>query len=210
MKHRIVYRITFVIGILIILFLFGINKLRENQQEYSLSLSKEGKKRTETLLKNNIDLLSQNILSYTFDYTYWDEMVKFVEKRDLTWAEVNIVATLPNFKINCVWVLDNRFKQFYSYNTLEEKRHDQFPINSETVKEIFLKEKFPHFFLKSGQHLFEIAGAPIQYSADLERKGVPKGYFFTARIWDKKYLDAIGKNNFTTISLYEPSEYSKI
>ncbi|MDP3831541.1 MAG: PAS domain S-box protein, partial [Ignavibacteriaceae bacterium] len=155
-------------------------------------------------------MLSQNILSYTFDYTYWDEMVKFVEKRDLTWAEVNIVATLPNFKINCVWVLDNRFKQFYSYNTLEEKRHDQFPINSETVKEIFLKEKFPHFFLKSGQHLFEIAGAPIQYSADLERKGVPKGYFFTARIWDKKYLDAIGKNNFTTISLYEPSEYSKI
>lgn len=178
----------------------------QNKQLTNFSL--DDRKRSNIILHNNIHLLSKQLISYTYDYTYWDEMVEFVKKPDNNWAEINIDETLSNFNISFCWVLDSKYHLVYSTNKVSNKSLLNFPLDSATTSRILNKNKFPHFFLSTEKYLLEVTGAPIQHSADSTRTGIPFGYYFTARNWDKNYTDKIETQNQSKI-FYVSSEELK-
>ncbi len=169
----------------------------QNKQLANFSL--DDRKRSEVILQNNIKILSKQFTSYTYDYTYWDEMVAFVKKPDMNWAKINIDESFTNFNIAFGWVLDTKFNIVYSTNRVSNKSLFNFPLDSATTSRILNKNKFPHFFLRTEDYLLEVTGAPIQYSADSTRTGIPFGYYFTARNWDKNYIGNIETQNQSKI-----------
>ena len=108
----------------------GIFLMQENQKAQLQVYSQESTKRTEILLKKNLELLSQNQISYTYDYTFWDDMVQFVNEPDSIWAERNIISSIKTYKFNCAWVFNSTFKQFFFHNNYDEKDSKQLFIRS--------------------------------------------------------------------------------
>jgi PAS domain S-box-containing protein len=204
-----VYRIIFVVISLIIVFAADIFFLQKRESQQLKVLQGNAIKRAEILLQKNLELLSQNQISYTYDYTYWDDMVRFVQKPDPIWAARNILSSINSYKLQCAWVLDKSFNVVYLYNTIDSTRSINFPLDNSVLREIFVKEKFPHFYLKTESDLIEIVGAPIQFSNDLMRIGIPQGYYFTGRIWQKTYLDEIGKINNSKVFTASAEESDK-
>lgn len=197
-SNSIIKKIIIVHLCISLLFFIGSYLMWKNQEKQLIDFSLEGRKRISLQLKNSLALLSQQFISYTYDYTYWDDMVVFVNKPNAEWAAVNIEGTISHFNISFVWVLDQEFKPVYFSNS-KKFTNNNFPINKETINNIFSKNKFPHFFLFTGTYLLEIAGAPIQYSIDSNRVGKPQGYFISARLWDEDYLRIIEKQSQSKI-----------
>ncbi len=182
-----------------ILFLLASYFFWTSQNKQLVNFSLDGRNRAKIILHNNINLLSHQLTSYTYDYTYWDELVAFVQKPNNEWAKINLDETFSNFNITFGWVLDAKLNLVYSTNTVNNKNLLNFPLDTSATIQILNKDKFPHFFLSTEKYLLEVAGAPIQHSADSARTGVPFGYFFTARTWNKEYLDAIEIQNQSKI-----------
>lgn len=143
----------------------------------------------ETLFDNLQKLKSSTLLSYAYDYSYWDDMVTLAEKGNTTsFAKENIDPSLATYKANVGWVYNLDFKLAYSVNNLSKTKLEEFPLPTESLRQAFGNNLFPHFYVKSGSDIVEVAGAPIQPSADIERKTAPHGYFLVGRVWDKTYF----------------------
>jgi len=139
--------------------------------------------------------------SYVFDYTYWDELVNFVSSADKKWAQENIVASIPAYKVDAVWVYKPDFSIMYSYNVFGEEWLKASPISSGALKEIFASGPLKHFFLNSAKGLLEVWAGSIHPSSDLSRKTIPKGFFVAGRYWTKEYLNDLAFLTGSSIEL---------
>ncbi len=165
-------------------FYFSYSNLQSVEQ-----LFKSRQEEKETLFDNLLKLKSSSLLAYAYDYTYWDDMVKLVESGNEKFAQDNIDPSLSTYKANAAWVYRLDFSQVYTVNDLEDSSLKDFPLPTASIKKIFVGSLFPHFYVLTPKGVLEIAGAPIQPSADVERKSAPHGYFLVGRLWDKAYLD---------------------
>lgn len=159
--------------------------------------------RTEKEVSYSISIESHgNILkTFAYDYTFWDEMVKFVETRDRGWARVNIETALPVFNAHYVWVYESDFDLVYSVNVPGFTRVPNLPFTRDELRKITGEEKFNHFFLLLDSMLCEIRTAPIQPGEDQERNSAPSGYFFTGRCWTKEVLNNLISMTGSNINL---------
>jgi len=145
-----------------------------------------------------------------FDYTYWDEMVRFVKTGDRKWAGQNIDTALSSFKVQAAWVYTTDFSLLYSINTMKNNSLKEIPLPEGAFNKIFAKSYFRHYFINTPAGLMEIRSAPIQPTSDIERKTPPRGYFFVGRLWSKEYLDEISKLLKGAINIYPVREALKI
>src|SRR5438067_1590950 len=53
-----------------------------------------------------VELKGNSIKSLAEDYTYWDEMVRFIHQKDQKWAMQNIDQALSTYKASAIWVYD--------------------------------------------------------------------------------------------------------
>ncbi|KAF0153124.1 MAG: PAS:Response regulator receiver:ATP-binding region ATPase-like:Histidine kinase A-like protein [Ignavibacteria bacterium] len=191
-------------------FFVGSYLMWKNQEMQLIDISLEARKRTNSKLKNSLELLSQQFISYIYDYSYWDDMVAFVKKPKAKWAAVNLDGTLSHFNVSFVLVLDQKLKLVYTSNSKKYPAKENFPLSEEITNHIFSNNKFPHFFFHTGTTLIEIAGAPIQYSTDSNRVGSPQGYLLSARVWDENYLRIIEKQIQSKVFFVSNSKFKAI
>jgi PAS domain S-box-containing protein len=152
-----------------------------------------------TLLENVIDVKGENLQSFVYDYSYWDEMVNFVSSQDKKWASFNIVEPMGHFNIQAAWVLNTDFSAVFSYNSFALQDFN-YPISREKLKTLISKKAFSHFFFLTPKGLMEIRSAPIQPSNDTERKTKPAGYFLVGRLWTDNFIKVI--ESITSTEIY--------
>ncbi|MBM3248053.1 MAG: hypothetical protein FJZ10_01310 [Candidatus Omnitrophica bacterium] len=141
-----------------------------------------------------LKLKSSSLEGYAYDYTYWDEMVDLINKKDENWAKNNLDASLDTYDANADWVYSTDLDLIYSVNNLgSEGALKEIPIDKTSVKQLFAKNKFCHFFVKTESGFMEIYGATVHPSNDHERKTAPRGYFFTGRLWDEDFIKEISE-----------------
>ncbi|MGE5682069.1 MAG: CHASE4 domain-containing protein, partial [Bacillota bacterium] len=191
MFNKIQTRITLLLLLISAIFIIGLLQLTNSEKDKFETLLKERTKEKEELVCRVISTLGENLRTFTYDYSYWDDMLKFLSTGDSGWAYVNIESVLPTFKAYGAWVYNKDLKLVYSTDTLKSKGLHEFPLEKEKLKVIFKGNWFPYFFINTEAGILEVRGAPIQPSADLARQTTPKGFLISCRLWDKKYLNEL-------------------
>jgi signal transduction histidine kinase/CheY-like chemotaxis protein len=143
-----------------------------------------------------IALYTANIKNYAFDYTVWDQMVKFViESKDTAWVNDEIETSLSAYNIDYKWIIDTNGMEYY-YSAPSSAAADKSPgISPAILKEKLYAEYFKHFFVKHNGNLIEVYSAPIQPTKDHERITTPLGFMMLGRIVDNEYLKALQETN---------------
>lgn len=181
---------------LLILFLFVMLsivlavylKFRINQNQiYFENLKNQQEQIAKTALSTKANVAK----TLVFDYTYWDEVVDYIEqKKDKEWENTILATIIPTYKTNAVWVLNMNRTNIYHANNV----NDSVDIALNPEKEIFDlldKNHFIHFFKKTNHGIIEIHGATAHPSNDIERKTPPRGYFFIGQLYDTAYLNQL-------------------
>ena len=131
-----------------------------------------------------MDLNDGRFSVFASDYSYWDEMLNFVETKDLEWAKINIDDPMKNFELDYVWIVDansqfiyNAASKFQDITSLIDKK--DFDYN---------KPIFKSYFVTNKSQIIKIYIAPLQTSDDLKREGKPQGYLVIGKIWSDEYV----------------------
>jgi hypothetical protein len=153
------------------------------------------------LLDRTLELEGALLAVFAKDYTYWDEMVRFVETGDRTWASQNIEEVLGTYRADAAWVFDTAGSLVYSvrdsaFEAVPEPVAPGFP-----VKDALGDGHFCHFFVSGPDGPIEIRGATIHPSDDPERKTPARGYFFVARLWSRQYLAGLTRLTGKTVRI---------
>jgi len=139
-----------------------------------------------------LDAAGSGLSIYASDYTYWDDMVKFVSTLDPVWAEENLVASMDTFDVDGVWVCRPDMSLVYHSAHEGKAVPAALPLGTSELEAAFSAQRLLHAYVESPQGLLELRGASIHPTADPERKTPPRGYLLCARVWDAPRVRALG------------------
>ncbi|MFZ2632045.1 MAG: PAS domain S-box protein [Desulfosalsimonadaceae bacterium] len=148
---------------------------------------------SQLLLGKLIELKGKSLESFCYDYTFWDDMVTFVEAPDPEWARENIDMSLTTFSARAAWVCAPDFTLVYSVSDPSDETLKNLPLPRSTLEHLFKQNRFAHFFIMLPNGLMEIRSATIHPTDDQERKTLPRGYFFVGRYWTKELLSELAE-----------------
>ena len=138
-----------------------------------------------------IKLESTGLDTLAKDYTYWDDMVAFVQHPTKQFADENLVPCLNTFNVDAVWVYDLHGKLIYSLRRPNLTGLESFRPLTGDVPDAFSPEKQRRFFKATADGLIEMRASTINRTNDPERKGTTYGYFVAGRVWDRTWMAQI-------------------
>jgi len=191
MKIRV--RLILLLFLLTLIFLGVLMLQRSYEQKRLISLLKTVQVERESIFDKVLELKRAPMYSFSYDYSYWDDMVNFVTTGDKKWGTENLDSSLAIFKANAVWVYNLDCQLVYSVNNLKDDSGllKEIPIPKAAISGLFVHPPFCHFFVNTPKGIMEIYGALIQPFSDLKRQSPGKGYFFCSRLWDNVYISEL-------------------
>jgi PAS domain S-box-containing protein len=186
-------RIITIVSIILLFFTAGLLYMKTSFDAHINQIIEGEAAHQSRVLNRVIEFQKASLNSYVFDYTYWDDMVTIVEKRNTDLAALNIDPSMQSYNIQAVWVYDTSFSPIYFTN------QDSGYLISKDINSCFNLRKvvtdttFKHFYYAFEHVLIEFSIAPIQPSIDLTRIMPARGYFIAARFWDTSYLDQLSR-----------------
>ncbi len=188
MKIRL--RLIVLLGTLLAVFALAIGILGESHRLEVSSIRRSlGQQRT-NLVDRMLVLTSQSLRGYANDYSLWDEMLQFVRTKDPTWAQINIGASIGNFGVQTVWILDRDGKLVYRSGDPAEAP-PYVPFQQPEFLERLRRERLMNFYLDAAGSLLEVCTAPIQPSNDVGRTSEPAGWLIASRAWNDRHLETL-------------------
>jgi len=197
-RFRLILFLLFLTLIFLILFIFyGIY-----EQKRITSLSNAVQLEKEFVFDRILEIQGKSLKTFSYDYSYWDDMVKFVTSPDKKWAAEHIDVSLDTYAANAAWVYNLDWQLVYSVNNLkQDDLLKELPIPKDAFGSLFKHLPSCHFFVNTPAGLMEFWGATIQSSVDLQRKELAKGYFFTSRLWGQSYINELSRITDSSVIL---------
>jgi signal transduction histidine kinase len=130
-----------------------------------------------------VGLMGTSLETFARDYTYWDELVRFVRTRDPDWARQNLAAPLESYRADAVWVFDTTGVLLYSAGA---EGHSA-PVEA-VLAPLRQGRRFVHCFLWTAHGPLELRGATIHPTSDPDRRTSPQGVLFVGRLWDADFV----------------------
>lgn len=137
-----------------------------------------------------LSLKTSNLSQIVYDYTYWDEFVENIARKDSIWFISNISTIPESFHVDFAIV----------YDTLKNEIHAVKP-EDESMDEIFTgsmldelhNKRFMNFFAKTTHNeIVEVSCATVHSENDpTHTLTAPAGFLLVAKIWNKDYLDEL-------------------
>jgi PAS domain S-box-containing protein len=188
--------------LLMICALLGGMAVLYHSETYRLDLTvREQEQAKNQLLHKIIDLKSYAPKTLAYDYSFWDDMVKFVNDRDSAWAKENIDVSLSTFHSTVAWVCDTNLATVYCASNFPGLSVLILPVSRDSYATTFRHGYFPHYFVSTPSGVLEVFGAPIQPSSDNSRESQPQGFFFVGLLWSPEYIDELSYLVESRISL---------
>lgn len=161
------------------------------------------KKDRGVLLDSLVELTGESLQNFAGDYSYWDELVDFVQTGDPDWAKANIEVSLVTFHAHGAWVLRPDASQVYGATRETDPALVALPVPRELLAEKLKATPFAHFYARTAAGLLEFRTAPIQPTADVNRVSPALGWFIVARLWSEARLEPLKRVLESEISLVE-------
>ncbi|MCX6833358.1 MAG: ATP-binding protein, partial [candidate division Zixibacteria bacterium] len=181
-------RLLLLLAVMICMLLAGMAVLHYSETERVDMTMAEQEQARSMLLQKITDLKSYAARTLAYDYSFWDEMVNFVNDRDSAWAKENIDVSLNTFQSSVAWVCDTNLTPVYYASNYPDLNELTLPISRDSSAAVFRRGYFPHFFVRTSSSVLEVFGAPIQPSSDDKRESPPQGFFFVGRLWSSEYV----------------------
>ena len=151
-----------------------------------------------------ITLQGQALQTISIDYSFWDDMVTFVKKRNLTFANDNIDTGIATFNADAAWVYrtDNSLVYFVAADGTDSVK------DLKLSSDFFAKlnhDRLMHFYVKTVNGLMEIRAATVHPGDDSAHKTTPQGYWLVGRYWNDAYLSTLSNLTQDTVKLGVPT-----
>jgi PAS domain S-box-containing protein len=188
MKTNIKIRILFLSVItVLILFLIGYQYIRN--REINIYLQSKHLS-DEKVVDKVLDLKSASFLKPTIDNSAWDDMVSFMITKDNKWAEENFGTIRKTYDMNFIGIYDLNGKNVFSVSDTNENK---LTISDIQILDWFKDKKTFNTFIRHNNSVFEVFGACIVPTYDINYTTKEKGYLVTANKWDPDYINDISK-----------------
>jgi signal transduction histidine kinase len=135
-------------------------------------------------------LSGRSMQRFVEDYSWWDDMVDFVQDPDSDWAADNLEDMWDFWGVSGMWVLDTTGRQVYRLTHPDYPAYD-LPLDRATLLTITGEQPFAHFFRWTPAGLLELRTAPVQPDGDDDRITPSQGWFIVGRIWDEAFLQSL-------------------
>lgn len=203
-QNRIILLIAIIGGCMVLGIFIGKG---QEKKRIRLLLNKEMTERA-VLLDKVCDFKSKSLQNFTYDYTYWDEMVNFTKTLSPEWAYGNIEISLPTFNIDYAWVYNNELSVVYHTHSDTITAMKFIPIQLSELKGLVARGALYDFFVRTPSAVIQISGGSIHPTNDPERKTPPNGYLFVGRIWTPKYLSELEELTGTQLFILDQQKVS--
>lgn len=203
---RIQTRIVLLLLLTILVFIgvsLGYQFIKKQQLQIFIKTNQEAEN---LIIDNNIKFKSQIYLGPVNDYSCWDEMINYIKSPTKEWEDVNL-TTLNAFDLSSTWIYNSDYKLIYSTFDKTLLKEEIF-INKKTIEDLFGDDKneYCHYFLNIRDTLFEVTGATVVPSSDLDHKTTHYGYFFVGKFWGKDYIKQMENEMNFKISFRIPND----
>ena len=179
---KIIAYITTVGVIFVILFML-LFQYKAKSEKQVIAVSQKQFEREVNYLFN---LSSLPMIQTTYDYSYWDDFVSAINKRNTKWIKENITIT-NSFNYEYICVYNKEFNLLCDLSSYRKKQ--AYYIPKDTLEKIE-KHKKTHFFSNSSGGLMEISFTSIHPTNDPQHNKTPAaGYLIVGRRLDLKYLN---------------------
>jgi PAS domain S-box-containing protein len=170
--------------------LFTLDGWEKSKEQMLLADYEAGKQK---LLRDIIDLKGASLASLVYDYSFWDDMIGFIETGDREWARTNLETSLSTYQIDALWVTRTDLSLVYGIDDGPGDSLMPLPMGTLSPATLFAPGYFRHFFVPYNNTFMEIRIAPIQPTDDAARISRPRGFLFAAKIWNDSLLKNLGK-----------------
>ena len=175
---------------------------------YTLQQEKQIYKSSEVQFNNEInsllDLNSEGIITTIKDITFWDELVQFINVKDVKWFGDSVSTYIELYNIDYVGIYD------LQSNFIIKSSSDKIKLNDFIPKGIFpklYKDRLVKFYVRIPHGILEVYGATIHPSNDpIKNKTKPEGYFFMARFLGESYFNKLEKISSSEISFFKEND----
>ncbi|MHC1777117.1 MAG: ATP-binding protein [Lentimicrobium sp.] len=174
------------------------------QKKQNSILINSGIEQQSAILKTAVDAKSDLVYRTLYDYTYWDDLINYMNQPDTIWANDNLYTLFSSFHVNAVWMYNLDLQAVFEETRLDSVRIKQ-ALVYKGIFPVLYKTSFIKYYFPSAKGLLEIHGATMHSSNDESRKLPPQGYFFMAKLLDSNYISELenltgGKITLTTHS----------
>jgi len=181
---------TFILGVGVsFLMLFAILAFYKYKQEKQILDSSEQKYIGD--MNALFEMKSSQMSKSVFDYTFWDEFVTAIQKKDTSWYKDNIEFSSDVYDFDYACVYNKNFEVAYEqYNSNSITSN---PLPKETIRHLY-KTRFANYFLNFDGKIVEVCGASVHPASDPKHdKTEPEGYMIIIREFDQKFLSDMKK-----------------
>lgn len=161
------------------------------ESDFSLSTQQDTRERSQRL-RTALSLHGRPLETLVSNYSWWNDMVKYIQKPDPAWAAKNIdnMVGVPNGG-DSVWVINNDLQLVHTMSANYERRPLPFKSAAELKTVLQSRYTFTYYTLIDGK-LWQIFGAAVQ-SAEFWRHETPvHGYVLVGKEWDDGWLAPLG------------------
>ncbi len=208
---NILVKLIILLVLILSLVLIVISVQIDIEKKGLISLANSEKANKETDINRLLKLEGRLLEMLVYDYTYWDEMVDYVNNiQDNSWASSQLdQPVLTSYKANALWVYTKKHLLAYFLSKSNEINLKNI-IPKEAITVLLKKERFCHFFIDTSKGILEVRGATIHPSFDSERKTTPQGYFFASRLLDKEYIKELSELTGGTVEITQSHNNSSL
>jgi signal transduction histidine kinase len=189
--------------LLLAFFLAGSGFLliqRNFEYQRSQKLLTSELKQRQKYFDNIVSLEGASLKQLSDDYSFWDDMVKYIQTADPVFAQQNLDTGLDTFGVDtyAVYRPDGSLVSARSVNTAQNLKTDKLP--ADFFKQLKSNKEL-HFYEDTNLGVLEVRAKTIVPSSDPEHNSEPKGYWIIGRLLQKDYVNKISAFSQTTTTL---------
>jgi PAS domain S-box-containing protein len=204
-------RPNLLLGLVTLSLIFGLSLLLYEDFDYLDLLLKERRIEKETLFDEVQKMRVDPVRKLVMDYSFWEDMVKYIDAPDAKWARENIDTSFATYSHNDLWIYRKDGKLVHAVHRHGEtlQQGAPFPIPFERMNSLFAGGKeAPHVFLMTPQGVEEILAARIYSPKDGAHTGPWYGLLVASVLLDEKYIAELSRLTRSKVRLVAPGEIS--
>jgi PAS domain S-box-containing protein len=158
------------------------------EQQRTQSLLESVRTEREAAFSSIVEVSGSTLALFASDYSFWDEMIDFIEDPDPQFAEDNLVVGLDSFRADRVYVYDASGRNVYAYERGEDPSVLP-PLPPEAFERV-RASRLAHFFLIEDEEFIEYRMATVHPTLDVDRATEPHGFLLVGKKWDEVQVAA--------------------
>jgi signal transduction histidine kinase len=155
-------------------------------------------------VQNIVSLDGRSEQSFDEDYSFWDQMISFIQTDNVDFAHQNLDTGLATFGTDADWVYRPTGSLIYFSNADGTNTLHNLGLPAAFFTQLN-KTKFAHFYTYDQGELVEIRAATVVPSADPNHMTKEQGYLLVGRIIGAGYAKSLSQLTSSTIQLASAS-----